>query len=58
MILSGPDERFQILADLLDVPLASAKKLSIEPPFSVDYGNNIEFKGECYMNYNCIFLGE
>lgn len=42
----GPDERFQILADLFEIPLEKAKLLSIEPPFWCDYGTNIKFKGE------------
>ena len=28
----------------------------IEPPFFCDYGSNIHFGRECYLNHNCIFL--
>lgn len=48
----GPDERFQILADLFRIPLEKAKRLGIEPPFYCDYGKNIEFKDEFYSNFN------
>ncbi|KAK4057525.1 hypothetical protein OIO90_001594 [Microbotryomycetes sp. JL221] len=54
----GPDSRFQILADLFMIELADAKKLAIEPPFYCDYGDNIKFKGECYMNFGCTVLGK
>ena len=48
----GPDERFQILADLFDIPLEQAKKLAIEPPLYCDYGTNIHFSGDFYANFN------
>ncbi|KLO19490.1 trimeric LpxA-like protein [Schizopora paradoxa] len=48
----GPDERYQILADLFKIPLEKAKRLAIEPPFYCDYGKNIEFKDEFYSNFN------
>ncbi|TDL24241.1 trimeric LpxA-like protein [Rickenella mellea] len=55
----GPDERFQILADLFGIPLEKVKSLPIciEPPFYCDYGTNIEFKGEFYSNFNFTVLG-
>ncbi len=31
-------------------------KIHIEPPFYCDYGFNIEFGNDVYLNYNCIFL--
>ncbi|GJJ10188.1 hypothetical protein Clacol_004414 [Clathrus columnatus] len=41
----GPDERFQILADLFGMSLEVVKRdIAIEPPFWCDYGANIEFK--------------
>lgn len=48
----GPDERFQILADLFNITLENTKKLAIEPPFHCDYGTNIHFAGEFYSNFN------
>lgn len=30
----------------------------VEPPFRVDYGNNIEFKGWFYANFNLTILGK
>ena len=48
----GPDERFQILADLFKIPLEKAKMLAIEPPFHCDFGTNIDFAGEFYCNFN------
>ncbi|GAA5901823.1 hypothetical protein JCM6882_008682 [Rhodosporidiobolus microsporus] len=52
----GPDSRHQLLADLFRVPLEKAKGLFFEPPFAVDYGYNIKFKGGFYANVNCVFL--
>ncbi|BGP41090.1 E1 ubiquitin-activating protein [Rhodotorula kratochvilovae] len=52
----GPESRQQHLADLFRIPLERAKQLAIEPPLAVDYGYNIEFKGEFYCNVNCVFL--
>lgn len=43
----GPDSRLQNLADLFNLPLADVGRIGIEPPLYVDYGYNIEFKGEC-----------
>lgn len=50
----GPDERFQILAELFNISLEKSKSLAIEPPFRCDYGTNIEFKGDFYSNFNFI----
>ncbi|GAA5998664.1 sugar O-acetyltransferase [Rhodotorula paludigena] len=52
----GPDSRRQILCDLFRISQDDAKKLAIEPPFYVDYGYNIKFKGLFYANVNCVFL--
>ena len=50
----GPDERFQILAELFGISLEKTKHIAIEPPFHCDYGTNIEFKGDFYSNFNLI----
>lgn len=52
----GPDSRLQNLADLFDISLERTREINIEPPFFVDYGYNIEFRGPFYCNFNCIFL--
>ena len=35
---------------------AKFKNLVIEPPFFCDYGENIEFGENVFMNYNCVIL--
>ncbi|GAA5921379.1 hypothetical protein JCM3775_003016 [Rhodotorula graminis] len=52
----GPDSRLQNLADLFRLPLAEVGRIGIEPPLYVDYGYNIEFKGDFYANFGCVFL--
>ncbi|KAH8119592.1 trimeric LpxA-like protein [Phellopilus nigrolimitatus] len=52
----GPDERFQILANLFGMSLSRARLLGIDPPFHCDYGSYIEFKGDFYANFNLIIL--
>ncbi|KIJ35266.1 hypothetical protein M422DRAFT_180966 [Sphaerobolus stellatus SS14] len=48
----GPDERIQHLADLFELPLERVRKdIFIEPPFYCDYGTNITFTGDTYMNF-------
>ncbi|GJJ10057.1 hypothetical protein Clacol_004283 [Clathrus columnatus] len=39
-------------------PEKAARDLTILPTFWCDYGFNIEFKGQCYFNWNCVILGE
>jgi len=56
--LTGPEERFGILAELFDIPLEKAKALGIEPPLYVDYGTNIKFEGDFYANFGLTVLGE
>ena len=38
-------KKYEVIAELFDVPLEKAKKLAIEPPFYCDHGVFIEFKG-------------
>lgn len=52
----GPDSRLQNLADLFELPLERVRSIAIEPPLYVDYGYNIEFKGDFYANFGCVFL--
>ncbi|BGP38303.1 hypothetical protein JCM10450v2_002249 [Rhodotorula kratochvilovae] len=52
----GPDSRLQHLADLFNVPLEKTRSIAIEPPFFCDYGYNIEFQGDFYCNFGCVFL--
>ncbi|GJN87090.1 hypothetical protein Rhopal_000035-T1 [Rhodotorula paludigena] len=52
----GPDSRLQHLADLFELPLERVRSIAIEPPLYVDYGYNIEFKGDFYANFGCVFL--
>ncbi|TIB79421.1 hypothetical protein E3Q23_00075 [Wallemia mellicola] len=48
--------KYDILAQLFDIPLEKAKKLAIEPPFYCDHGVFIEFKGSFYCNNNTTIL--
>ena len=41
---------------LLEELLGTSNQVYIEPPFFCDYGTNIEFGNNCYLNHNCIFL--
>lgn len=52
----GPDSRLQHLADLFKIPLERTRSIGIEPPLYVDYGYNIEFKGDFYANFGAVFL--
>ena len=47
------EERAQLLQKLF---LSTSKKLHIEPPFYCDYGYNIRFGKNVFMNYNCCIL--
>ena len=53
----GPERR-QILADLFNLPYDEVQRLDLylEPPIFIDYGVNMEFRGQFYCNYNCTFL--
>jgi len=46
--------RASILKELLNPE--SNPKIHLESPFYVDYGYNITFGENCYVNYDCIFL--
>lgn len=48
-----PDQARAILRDLLG---GMGARLHIEPPFRCDYGQNITFGEDCYVNYDCIIL--
>ena len=53
--LSHPSQsklRQQILEELL----GTYNGVYIEPPFYCDYGTNIHFGPNCYLNFNCTFL--
>ncbi|GAA6005317.1 hypothetical protein JCM10207_002936 [Rhodosporidiobolus poonsookiae] len=52
----GPESRFQHLAELFRVPVERVRSINIEPPLFVDYGYNIEFKGDFYANSGSKFL--
>ena len=41
---------------LLEELLGKSNQVYIEPPFYCDYGANIEFENNCYLNHNCVFL--
>ncbi len=43
----------KILENLFKQPL---RNVIIEPPFYCDYGENIEFGKNIFINFNCIFL--
>ncbi|KAK0217957.1 trimeric LpxA-like protein, partial [Armillaria fumosa] len=49
-------ERKEILAELLNVPVNSLQSVYLEPPVYVDYGTNIKLKGSFYANYNATIL--
>jgi maltose O-acetyltransferase len=48
-----PGERLKILRELLG---AVGPRVEIEPPFRVDYGNNIFIGDNFYANFGCIIL--
>ncbi|POY74045.1 hypothetical protein BMF94_2857 [Rhodotorula taiwanensis] len=52
----GPDSRLQNLAELFQVSLERVRSIGIEPPLYVDYGYNIEFRGDFYANFGAVFL--
>jgi maltose O-acetyltransferase len=41
---------------LLEELLGTYNNVIIEPPFFCDYGTNIDFGNNCYLNHNCCFL--
>ena len=41
---------------LVEELLGTSNQVYIEPPFYCDYGTNIEFGQNCYLNHNCVFL--
>ena len=47
------EKRLQILRQLLG---SAGKNAYIEPPFFCDYGENIIFGDNVYLNFNCTFL--
>lgn len=49
----GQELRGEILSGLLGY---TPEKLHIEPPFYCDYGFNIRFGSNVYMNFNCTIL--
>ncbi|KAG7439595.1 trimeric LpxA-like protein [Guyanagaster necrorhizus] len=49
-------ERREILAELLNVPVRNLDTVMIEPPLYVDYGTNIKLKGSLYANYGTTIL--
>ncbi|TIA84490.1 hypothetical protein E3P94_00273 [Wallemia ichthyophaga] len=56
-VFGGVDgKKYEVIADLFDIPLEKAKQLAIEPPFYCDHGVFIEFKGSFFCNYNTTIL--
>lgn len=48
------DHRQKILSDLLH-PMSNPS-VHIEPPFYIDYGQNIKFGENVYVNFGCTFM--
>lgn len=47
--------RQEILKELLN-PACQGKKITIKPPFHIDYGYNLTAGDELYVNVGCVFL--
>lgn len=52
---SGPDEKEQ-RARIVHELFGTQCDVSIEPPFYCDYGTNISFGNNVFLNFNCVIL--
>lgn len=56
-VRANPPEKVAILSELFNItPEKASKDLLILPTFWCDEGINIEFKGRCSFNWNCVIL--
>ncbi len=47
---------YEGIAEVADKLFAKSENLFLNPPFYCDYGFNIEFGRDCFVNYNCTII--
>jgi maltose O-acetyltransferase len=50
------DNQQELRAKILDELLGTSNNVFIEPPFYCDYGYNIHFGENVFLNFNCVIL--